>query len=146
MSFQTIESAKSADVVGNNRMALILYNPTANHTRLIAMYTAFAVWVSTSSLAKVRSMLNKLVIGVKIAELTVLMEKIFKFEPDMYIITAFIATCDPGFMAIAIAFCFLLATTAAVFCVGALEGFALLRAAFWSRDWPTIAGHLDIVM
>lgn len=91
-------------------------------------------------------MLKMLVIGVKMAELVVLIEKIFKLVPDMYIINAFIATCDPGFMAIAIAFCFRLATSAPVFWAGAPEGFKLLRAAFWSCDWPTIAGHLDRAM
>jgi len=146
MSFQTIESAKSADVVGNNRIALILYNPTPNHTKFIAMYIAFAVWVSTSKLANVRSMLKMLVIGVKMAELTVFIEKIFKLEPDMYIIKAFMAICEPGFMAMAIAFCFRFATSAAVFCDGAPEGFRLFLAAFWSCDWPTVAGHFDRVM
>ena len=146
MSFQTIESAKSADVVGNNRIALILYNPTPNHTKLIPTYKAFAICVSTSRLANVRSMLNKLVMGVKMAELTVFMEKIFKLDPDMYIINAFMATCDPGFMAMAMAFCFRFATSAAVFWEGAPEGFTLLRAAFWSCDWPTIAGHFERAM
>ena len=146
MSFQRIESAKSADVVGNNRIALILYNPTPNHTKLIAMYTAFAVCVSTSKPAKIRSIPNKLVIGVKMAELTVFIEKIFKLDPDMYIINAFMATCEPGFMAMAIAFCFRFATSAAEFCDGAPEGFTLLRAAFWSCDWPTIAGHFERAM
>jgi len=127
-------------------MTLILYKPTPNHTKLIAMYKAFACWVSTSKLANVRSILNKLVIGVRMAELVVFMEKIFKFAPDMYIIKAFIATCEPGFMAIAMAFCFRLATSIAVFWDGAPDGFILLRAAFWSCDWPTIAGHLDRAM
>ena len=134
MSFQTIESAKSADVVGSNRIALILYNPTPNHTKLIAIYIAFAICVSTSKFAKVRSMLNKLVIGVRMAELVVFIEKIFKLEPVMYIIKAFMATCEPGFMAMAMAFCFRFATSAAVFWEGAPEGFTLLRAAFWSCD------------
>ena len=67
--------------------------------------------------------------GVKIAELVVFIEKIFRLAPDMYIIKAFIATCDPGFMAIAIAFCLRLATSAAVFLDGA-AGFTLLCAAF----------------
>lgn len=134
ISFQTIESAKSADVVGNNRIALILYNPTPNHTKLIAMYIAFAVCVSTSKFAKVRSMLKMLVIGVKIAELVVLMEKMFKLDPDMYIMKAFMAICEPGFMAMAMAFCFRFATSAALFWAGAPEGFTLLRAAFWSCD------------
>jgi len=110
-----MESAKSADVVGNNRIALILYNPTPNQTKLIAMYIAFGICVSTSKPANVRSMLKMLVIGVKIAELVVLIEKMFKLDPDMYIIKAFMATCDPGFIAMAMAFCFRFATSAAVF-------------------------------
>jgi hypothetical protein len=39
----------------------------------------------------------------------------FNVEPDMYIMNAFIAICDPGFIAIAIAFCLRFATRAALF-------------------------------
>lgn len=84
--------------------------------------------------------------GVKMAVLMVLIEKMFKFEPDMYIITAFMATCEPGFMARAMAFCFRFATSAALLWDGAPEGFTLLSAAFSSCDWPTTAGHFERAM
>lgn len=146
MSFQTIESAKSADVVGNSRIALILYNPTPNHTKLIATYIAFAICVSTSKWANVRSIENKLVIGVKIAELVVFILKMFKLLPDMYIINAFIATWLPGFVAICIAFCFLFATRAILFLDGAAVGFTLLCSAFCNCDWPIGSAHFERIM
>lgn len=146
MSFQTIESAKSADVVGSNLIELILYNPTANHTKLIAIYIAFGNCVSTSKFANALSMLKMLVMGVKIAELMALIENMFRFEPDMYIIKAFMATCEPGFTAIAMAFCFRFATSAELFWDGAPEGFTLFSAAFSSCEWPTVAGHFERAM
>jgi len=115
ISFHTTESAKSADVVGNNLIELSLYNPIASHTKLIPTYTAFAICVSTSRFPKVRSTVKILVSGVKMAVLTVVIENILSEEPDMYIMKAFIAICCPGFIAIAIAFCFRFATRTAVF-------------------------------
>jgi len=115
ISFHTIESAKSADVVGSNCIELILYSPIPNQIKLIAIKASFAVCVSTSKLENARSMPNIFVMGVEMAELKVLIEKIFREDPDMYIIKAFMATCDPGFVAMDMAFCFRLAKIAAVF-------------------------------
>jgi hypothetical protein len=56
-----------------------------------------------------------LVRGVKIAVLVVVMENMFRLDPDMYIIKAFIAICCPGFIASAMAFCLRFSTRAAVF-------------------------------
>ena len=115
MSFQTIESAKSAEVVGSSRMELILYSPIANHTKFIPTKTIFAICVSTSKFPKVFSTAKMLVMGVRIAVLVVVMENMFNVEPDMYIIKAFMAICCPGFMASAMAFCLRFSTRAAVF-------------------------------
>ena len=57
------------------------------------------------------------------AILVVEMEKIFKVDPDMYIMNAFIIICWPGLVAIAMALAFRLAMSAFEFC--ALEAFAL---------------------
>ena len=93
ISFQTILSAKSADVVGKSLMELILYNPIASHTRLMATKISLGTCVSVSRLPKVDSILKMLVIGVKIAMLVVEMEKRFSDLPDMYIMNAFMRIC-----------------------------------------------------
>ena len=128
MSFQTIESVQSADVVGSNRIELILYKPIANQTKLIPTKISFGTCVSHSKFPKMVSNLKMLVKGVKMAELVVEMEKMFRFFPDMYIIKAFIATCDPGFVAIAMALAFLFASRAAEFWGVTELGVALLRS------------------
>jgi hypothetical protein len=129
MSFQTIESVQSADVVGNNRIELILYVPITNHAKLIAMNINLGVVVSTSKLPNILFILKMLVSGVKIAILVVEMEKIFRFFPDIYNIKAFIMTCWPGLVARAIALALRFATSAALFWPEVVVGVIVLRSA-----------------
>lgn len=114
----------------------ILYRPTANHARLSPTYTSFAIDVSTSKFANVLSKLKILANGPNMADEVVEMLKMFRLFPLMYIMNVLIATCWPGFIAIAIAFCFLLATNKSEFRDDEAEadGFKLRCSAFCTCD------------
>ena len=103
ISFHTIESVQSADVVGNSLIELILYKPSASQARLHAAYTSLGIFVSSSKLAKAESIVNRLVKGVSMAMLVILILNMFKVLPDIYIMNAFIRICCPGLVAIDIA-------------------------------------------
>jgi hypothetical protein len=130
MSFQTMESEKSADVVGNSRIEVILYIPKHNQAKLSATKINLGIVVSHSNFPKVDSNLTILVRGVKMAMLVVEMEKMLSVLPDMNNIKAFIANCCPGFIAMAMALDLRFATKAAEFCEETpVEGTFRLRSA-----------------
>lgn len=146
ISLNTIESAKSAEVVGNSRIELILYKPRTNHTRLQATKINLGTLLSKSRLAKVFSTLNKPLIGVMMALLVTDIEKILSVFPDMYIMNAFIPICFPGFMARAMALALCLASSCAETCeLAVVEGAAVLRSAACRFEYPIVGGHFDNV-
>ena len=82
MSFHTIRCVQSADVVGNNRILLILYKPRASHTKLRAKKISLGVVKLASEFGsdkcpKVLLRDTILVKGEYSAVETVLIEKIF---------------------------------------------------------------------
>lgn len=104
ISFQYSFDVQSALVVGSRRILDILYNPSANQTKLKNMYTSFAVDKSTfCSCPNALLMFKMLASGDMMAMLVMLIEKMFNWFPDMYIMKAFINICCPGFIAIDIA-------------------------------------------
>ena len=75
------------------------------------------------------SSLKILVKGPRIAVLVVEIENIFRFLPDMYIMKAFIATWEPGFIAMDMALALRFATSASIFRDDVTLGVALFRSA-----------------
>lgn len=142
MSFHTTESVQSADVVGSNFMELILYNPSASHTRLHATKISFGTWVSNSRFANVDSTFSRLVIGVRMAILVTEIEKMFRPFPDMYIINAFIRICCPGLVAMAIAFDLRFAKSCAVAIDELVVDDSFFRSAACRLEYPIEGGHL----
>lgn len=109
ISFHSILDIQSADVVGSKRILDILYSPTHKNTKFKAKYINFGICnmsvasslvVSCCTFRNAWSIENIAVSGDIIAMLVVLIENMFNWLPDIYIINACIAICWPGWTAI----------------------------------------------